>query len=184
MIPHLLEAWQVFLLYLIPGGGGIPAGLVLAQQKGVTWPESMVLYFISVVIKACWVEMVIILFVYFARHSRRIARFVAAMRESTRTMVERFGFQPSRLTLVMISFGVDPITGRSAALAAGHGFVSGWMLAIAGDMIFFSVIMISTYALNGILGNGTLSAVIVTIAIVFGPALFRRVRARFSRKPD
>jgi len=39
--------------------------------------------------------------------------------------------------LVMIAFGVDPMTGRATALAAGHGFVTGWALAIAGDMLYF-----------------------------------------------
>ena len=38
-------------------------------------------------------------------------------------------------TLVMIAFGVDPMTGRAAALANGHGFVTGWAIAIAGDML-------------------------------------------------
>lgn len=31
--------------------------------------------------------------------------------------------------LVMIAFGVDPMTGRPTALAAGHGFLVGWAVA-------------------------------------------------------
>src|SRR6478735_8661325 len=100
MIAHLLEAWQVFLLYLIPVGGGIPAGLVLAQSRGVTWPESMVLYFISDVVQACIVELLIVLFVFFSRYSLTLARFVAALRESTARTVAKY-VAPNRLTLVM-----------------------------------------------------------------------------------
>ena len=48
----------------------------------------------------------------------------------------------------MISFGVDPMTGRASAHAAGHGFITGWAIAIAGDMIYFAVIAVTTLKLN------------------------------------
>ena len=82
----------------------------------------------------------------------------------------------------MISFGVDPMTGRAAALGAGYGFIGGWLIAIAGDMIFFVILMVSTLWLNSVLGDGTWAAVII-MAVMFGvPMLWRWFRAR-SKSP-
>jgi hypothetical protein len=79
----------------------------------------------------------------------------------------------------MIAFGVDPITGRAATVAAGHGFLSGWTLAIIGDMFFFLVLMSSTLWLNNILGDGTWTAIIVMVGMMVLPGLIRRVRDRW-----
>jgi hypothetical protein len=70
------------------------------------------------------------------------------------------------------------MSGRVATHAAGYKFVTGWALAICGDMIFFSVIMASTLWLNNILGDGTWAAVIIMIAMIAVPALIRRLRRR------
>jgi hypothetical protein len=178
-----LNFWHVFLLFLIPVGGGIPAGLVLAQSRGIPWLVTMILYFFSDIVQAMVFECVVVAFAFGAKHSPGLARFITALKLSTQKTISRFGLTPGPFTLVMIAFGVDPMTGRTAALAAGHGFVTGWMLAIAGDMIFFTVIMVSTLALNSVLGDGTWTAVIITIAMLAVPALIRRVRDR-SRSVD
>ena len=78
--------------------------------------------------------------------------------------------------LVMIAFGVDPMTGRAAAKAAGHGFLAGWTVAIAGDMIFFSIVAASTLCLNSVLGDGTWTAIIIMFAMMFIPPLIRRFK--------
>lgn len=174
---EMQNAWQVFLLYLIPVGGGIPAGLMLAQAKGIIWPESTVLYFFSDIVQALIFETVVVIFLFGARFSIFLHKLVAHMRLSTQMTIAKYGLTPGPFALIMIAFGVDPITGRTAAFTAGHGFFTGWMLAIAGDMIFFSVIMVSTYALNGILGDGTWTAVIITACMLLGPWLFRKIKA-------
>ena len=84
--------------------------------------------------------------------------------------------KPGPWTLIMIAFGVDPMTGRAAAYAAGHGFFAGWAIAIAGDMIFFTVIMASTIWLNGIFGNSTLTAVVILICMFGLPPLVQRFK--------
>ncbi len=85
--------------------------------------------------------------------------------------------------LIMIAFGVDPMTGRAAALAQGHGFITGWAVAIAGDMIFFSLIMASTLWLNDYLGDGTWAAVIIMMLMLVIPPLIRRLFAKNSNRP-
>src|SRR4051812_38398335 len=52
----LSNAWDVFMLFLIPVGGGIPAGVLLARSRSIEWPEMMILYFFSDLILACLFE--------------------------------------------------------------------------------------------------------------------------------
>lgn len=84
------------------------------------------------------------------------------------------------MALIGISFSVDPMTGRAVAKAAGHGFLSGWAIAICGDMFFFLVIMSSTLWLSHVLGDGTAAVIIVMLAMIFGPSIFRKIKAKFS----
>ncbi len=160
--------WDVLLVFLIPFGGGIPAGVILAQQKGLAWPWMMVLYFISDIILAFVFEGLIRLLIRGKIHD--------AFEQATHRLTARFGATPGPFALIMISFGVDPMTGRTAALMAGHGFVTGWMIAIAGDMIYFTVLMISTLWLNEWLGDGTWAVVIVMVAMIVIPWAIRKLR--------
>ncbi len=85
------------------------------------------------------------------------------------------------LALITVAFGVDPMTGRAVAAAVGHGFILGWMFAIAGDMIYFGLIMASTLWLNNILGDGTWTTVIILVLMMVVPSLIPRFRQLSSR---
>ena len=183
-IGWLPGAWEVLVLFLIPVGGGIPAGVLLARTKGFDWQAMLALYFVSDVILACVFEPLMLLFIRAGRHSAFFARFNAALKMSTQKTILRYGVNLGPFALIMISFGVDPMTGRSVAFANGHRFISGWSLAIIGDMIFFSVLMVSTLWLNNILGDGTWTAIIITVAMIAVPALIRRVREQWKTKPS
>jgi hypothetical protein len=78
----------------------------------------------------------------------------------------------------MIAFGVDPMTGRATALAAGHGFLAGWAIAIAGDMLYFAVIALTTLKLNAYIKDPNTTMVIVLAAMFCLPILIRRLRSR------
>ena len=170
------SAWQVLLLFTVPIGGGIPAGVVLAQKRGLAWPLMLLLYFISDLILACVFEPLLLLFVRASKRSHRISRFRDAFAKSMSHTIARYGMKPRPLSLVMITFGTDPMTGRSVALAAGHGFLSGWALTIMGDMLFFTVVMASTIWLNGVLGDGTATTIIIMVAILALPPAWRWLR--------
>jgi hypothetical protein len=178
MTPTLKNAWDVFLLFAVPIGGGIPAGVILAKSRGFEWQVMCGLYFLSDVALACVFEPLMKLFIYAGTRVDFIAHFNATMKKMTAHSVARFGINHGPFSLVMIAFGVDPMTGRAVAYAAGHGFFTGWAIAIAGDMIFFTIIMASTLWLNGILGDGTLTAIIIMVAMMVIPALIRRIRAK------
>ena len=172
------NAWAVFLLFSIPIGGGIPAGVLLAQSRGLTWPVMTLLYLLSDIVLACWFEPMVKLMVLGGKRSPFLARFNQALKQSMQQTISKYGINPHPFTLIVVAFGVDPMTGRTAALAAGHGFISGWTLAILGDMIFFSVLMASTLWLHHILGDGTWTAVIIMVLMIGVPALVKKIRNR------
>lgn len=170
------QLWEVLLLFTIPIGGGIPAGVVLASKYAFGWPIMCGLYFISDVILACVFEPLMVLFLRHSERSPFLLRFRQALAQSTSQTVGRFSLSPGPFSLVMITFGTDPMTGRSVTKAVGHGFFAGWTLTILGDMLYFSVIMASTLWLNNILGDGTWAAVIVMVAMVAIPTIIRKLR--------
>ena len=78
----------------------------------------------------------------------------------------------------MIAFGVDPMTGRATALAAGHGFLAGWAFAIAGDMLYFAVIALATLRLNSYFQDPNTTMLIVLGVMFVVPILIRYFRSR------
>lgn len=178
---NLKSMWEVFLLFLVPIGGGIPGGVVLAQSRGIAWPVMMLLYLASDIVLACLFEPILWLVILASTRSPLLARWIALIRQSMNQTIAKYGTKPGLFTLVMISFGIDPMTGRTAARAAGHRFISGWAVAIAGDMVFFMIIMASSLWLNNMLGDGTKTAVIIMIAMIVIPILLRRLRKLWKR---
>ena len=171
-------AWGVLGLFCIPIGGGIPAGVLLGKARGIPWPALEALYFVSDVLLACTFEPVLRLFVLLGRRSPVVKRVADAVRVVVRTSAAKYGSAAGPLALIGIAFGVDPMTGRAAAHAAGHGFVAGWAIAIAGDMLYFTVIMVSTLWLGSIIGDGTIVTVIILALMFAVPAAIRKLRAR------
>jgi len=177
LIPYTLsQLSDVFLLFAIPVGGGIPAGVLLAKKYGIDWITMSALYFISDIMLAILFEPMMLVFIAFAKRSPFLTKLREAFQHSTNRTIASYGTSPGPLMLVMIAFGVDPMTGRAAAKAAGHGFITGWAIAITGDMFFFGVIAVSTLCLNSVLGDGTWTAVIIMLAMLGIPALIKRIR--------
>lgn len=175
------NAWDVFMLFAIPIGGGIPAGVVLAKSRGLTWPFMMALYFLSDVALACVFEPLMLGVIAAGKRYVFLGRFNEAMRHSMNRSILRYGTTLGPLSLVMIAFGVDPMTGRAVAKASGHDFVTGWLIAIAGDMIYFTMLMVSTIWLNNALGDGTWTTVVMLGVMFILPPIFQRLR---KRQPD
>jgi hypothetical protein len=170
--------WGVLWLFLIPIGGGIPAGVLLARNRAIGWPAMEVLYFISDAILACLFEPLMLFVIKKSRNIPRLARATEAVRLSMKKTTELYGTTGGPFTLILIAFGVDPMTGRAAAHAAGHGFLSGWMLAITGDMIYFTLIMASTLWLNSILGDGRVTTIVILVLMFVVPVLIRKWKNR------
>ena len=174
------SAWEVFMLFVIPIGGRIPAGVLLASKRGIGWAVMLILYFLSDVVLALAFEPLMLLVIRAGKYSAFFARFNEAVKKSTAKTIANYGTRLRPHTLVAISFGIDPMTGRAATVAAGHGFVAGWMLAILGDMLFFALLMVSTLWLHNILGDGTWATVGILVVMTLVPYLVRRIRERFN----
>ncbi len=145
----LMGLLAVLGLFLIPIGGGIPAGVLLARKVGLAWPVTAGLYFVSDVILAFAFEPILRLLVVIGRRIPLLARLAVAMQIAMERLAAQYGGHAAGpFTLVMIAFGVDPMTGRAAALANGHGFLAGWSIAIAGDMLYYAVVAFTTLRLN------------------------------------
>lgn len=168
---------EVLTIFLIPFGGGIPAGVVLAQARGLEWPLMMLLYFISDLILACVFEPIMHMFIRKMEKTPRLKLFMEEYKKSLIKSGIKLSSHAGPFSLIGVSIGVDPMTGRVAAKTAGHGFISGWAIAITGDMIFFSLIMASTLWLNNLLGNGALTAIIIMIAMIGLPMLIDKIRS-------
>lgn len=172
----------VLLLFLIPVGGGIPAGVLLAQAKGLPWEAAAGLYLLSDVILALAFEPLLRGFVLLARRVPFLARFGAAMKEAMARSAASFAPGAGPVALVLVAFGVDPMTGRSAALAAGHGFLAGWAIAITGDMLYYAAVAASTLRLNAYLKSPEVTVWIILLAMLLLPGLVRRLRTGFARR--
>lgn len=167
------DALDVFTLFIIPFGGGIPAGVVLGANRGLPWFELMFLYFIS----DCCLAVIFDPLMHKVRKSEAFAKINPKIKTDYIKNMERFGFKPNPFSLIVFTFGSDPMTGRVATFLVGHRFLTGWALVIAGDMIFFTVVMVSTLYLKSLLGDGTIAAVIVMVVLLGVPALWRKLRA-------
>ena len=168
--------WQVFLLFAVPVGGGIPAGVLLAQKNGFGWLMMTLIYFLSDIALACVFEPAMMLLATASKKSPFLAKMRESFKRSTERTIAGYGAKPGPFLLITIAFGVDPMTGRAAALAAGHSFLSGWTVSIIGDMLFFALVAVSTICLDNILGDGTWTAVIIMIAMMVIPPIVRRFK--------
>lgn len=174
----------VLLLFLVPVGGGIPAGVLMARDRGVVWPVMMGLYLVSDVILAFVFEPMLRALIAVFRLFPPLRAFGRRVRTLLNRTTARYGTASGPFALVLVSFGVDPMTGRAAATAAGHGFLSGWAIAIAGDMLYFTVLMVSTLWLNSVIGDERLTIFAMIGVMIVLPSLIRRWNERDARPAD
>jgi len=169
------------MLFLIPVGGGIPAGVLLAERTGLAWPVTAVLYFVSDVILAFAFEPILRLLAAVGRRVHFLAKMGDAMAASMERVAAHYGGRAAGpFTLVMIAFGVDPMTGRAAAMAKGHGFAAGWAVAIAGDMLYYAVVAMTTLRLNAYVKDPNTAMLIVLVGMLVVPLAVRRAKHLFA----
>ncbi|WP_338045600.1 hypothetical protein [Oryzomonas japonica] len=177
LVPSAAVMLPVLKLFVIPVGGGIPAGVMLANAKGLAWPITTLLYLVSDLALALVFEPVLRLLALVCGKIPLLARFGNVLKAAMARSAAHFGGTGAGpITLVMIAFGVDPMTGRASALAAGHGFLAGWAFAIAGDMLYFAVIALTTLRLNSYFHDPNTTMLIVLAAMFVVPMLVRRFR--------
>ncbi len=162
----LTNATQIFSLFIIPIGGGIPAGVILAKNRGVVWQITTLIYLCSDILLAFVFEQLLLYFIRKSNDSKFLKAFGQAYKANLNKVGFKLGLKPTPLSFIILSFGADPMTSRTLSRSAGHGAIAGWAFAICGDMVFFGLIMVSTLLLNNIIGDGTWAAVIITAIII------------------
>jgi len=173
--------WRgVLLLFLVPVGGGIPGGVLLAHARGIAWPVMMGLYLVSDVILAFVFEPMLRLLAALGRSIPALGKVVKVMRQTAKQSAAQYGSTGGALALILVSFGVDPMTGRAAAAAAGHGFVPGWAIAITGDMFYFALLMTTTLWVGSAVGDDRITIGIMLVVMFVLPSLLKRWRKPVS----
>ncbi len=177
-LPDLWPAgvFGVFLIFVLPTVVGIPLGVIMGRDAGLSPLVMASLYFASDLVLAVTAEPMLAGLRWVSRRVWLLNRLGARLARLTETTGLQEGGVRGPLGLILVSFTVNPLAGRAAAAAAGHGFFSGWALAIIGDMIYFALIMASTLWISSVFGNDRLAIGVVLIVAFLAPILLRRLR--------
>lgn len=176
-------AFGVFLLFMFPVGGGIPFGVILARDSGLSPLETFGLFALSDVLGAVMSEPYVMLFRWLGRKVGWIGRIGERITRFTAAAGLADGGKRGPLGIILTSFTVSLMTGRAAAAAAGHGVIMGWTLAIIGDLFYFLVLMASTLWLSSVLGDERITVGIVLLGMWVVPMLIRKWRSRQQAAP-
>ena len=173
--------WGVLLLFWIPGGMGIPPGVLLGYHGGLGPIVMSVLYFLSDVVLASVFEPMLVILAALARRLPLLSRAGAAILAAiTRTMPA--GSASAPIGIALTAFGAGLPFGRALAAAAGFGLVTSWLFTIAGDMAYFGLGMSSTLWFDDLLGDPRMAAFAGLAVMFIVPALIRRWQGRASRE--
>jgi hypothetical protein len=166
----------VFLIFVTQIGLGIPSGVLRARDAGLSPLITASLYAASDVVLALTVEPMLILLRWLSARVDFIARLGSTLSRFSGATGLSDGKVRGPLGLILFSFAVAPAPARAASEAAGHGFISGWTLAIIGDMLYFTMIMASTLWVASIFGDDRLTVGAVLVGAWVLPMLIRRMR--------
>src|SRR5216684_594933 len=168
--------WGVFLIFVMPTVVGIPLGVIMARDAGLSPLLTAGLYFASDLVLAVTAEPMLALLRWVGKRVAVLGRLGNRLARLTESAGLKEEGVRGPLGLILVSFTVNPLAGRAAAAAAGHGFFSGWALAIVGDMAYFALIMASTLWISSVFGNDRLAIGVVLIVAFLAPILLRRLR--------
>ena len=171
-------AWGVFLVFVTQIGAGIPLGVIMARNAGINPVATAGLYLASDVVLAVTMEPILTALRWLGRRVDFIGRLGTRLARFSGAAGLQGGGVRGPLGLILFSFTVSPTAGRAASEAAGHGFVTGWTLAIIGDMGYFVMMMASTLWASSIFGDDRVAVGAVLIGTWLVPWAIRRVRRR------
>ncbi len=171
----------VFLIFVTQIGAGIPLGVIMARDAGIPPLVTAGLYFVSDLVLAVTTEPMLALLRWLGTRVAFIGRLGTRLARFTGSAGLQGGGARGPLGLILVSFTVSPLAGRAAGAAAGHGFFTGWALAIVGDMAYFALMMASTLWISSVFGDDRLAIGAVLIGPWLLPMLIRRLRRKSSR---
>src|SRR4051812_6873230 len=174
----------VFALFWSPVGPGIPAGVLLARHVPLHPAVTFLLYAASDVLAA------VVCHPLFSA-LRRAARHVPALRWVGERML-RFAMlgtrmpppqavepgaamAPALFRVATVGFGVDVYTAGMVANGIRVPRVVGWAAAIAGDLVWFAVLLATSLAAAAVADDDRVIGAVVLVAMLVIPPLARRI---------
>jgi hypothetical protein len=153
-------------------------GVLMARDSGLSPLATAGVYFVSDLLLAVTNEPFLALLRWLSKRIEVLARVGRIFGRLTGSAGLKEGGVRGPLGLILVSFMISMTTGRAAAAASGHGFFTGWGLAIIGDMAYFGLLMATTLWVSSIFGDDRLTIGAVLIATWVLPLVIRRLRRR------
>jgi hypothetical protein len=173
----------VFALFWAPVGPGIPAGVLLAQHLRIAPAFTVGLYLISDLFAAILLNPI---YSFLRKQGRRnptirnIGRCMLAVamfgtRRPSADDVHAGRLAPALLRIGTVGFGVDIYTAGALATGVPIPRVIGWTAAIAGDVLWFALLLGSSIAAAHVFDDERATAAVVVIVTLLGPSILRRI---------
>ena len=169
-------AMLVLALFFAPIGPGIPAGVLLARHVPLNPGVTFALYTVSDVVAAIVCTPV---FAFLRRHARRVRpirwlgqRMLALAMLGVRA--EREGFSATLPRIATVGFGVDVYTAGLLATSLRVPHLRGWAAAIAGDLVWFALLLATSLAAASIVDDDRFVLLVMVIAMIAIPRIARR----------
>jgi len=183
---RLLEAGQhfpggpvalVLALFFAPVGPGVPAGVLLARHVPLNPAFTFGLYALSDVLAAIVCHPV---FVLFGRHGRKLGpirslgRRVQSLAMLGVPPAAPGAATPALSRIATVGFGVDVYTAGLLATGLPVSPPLGWASAVAGDLVWFALLLGASVAAASVADDDRVVAVVIVVAMIAIPRLARR----------
>ena len=173
----------VFALFWSPVGPGIPAGVLLARHIPLNPAATFGLYAVTDLLGALVCHP---LFTLLRRHARRVrplhwigTRMMRLAMLGTRVPrpddVAARGIGPALFRVATIGFGVDVYSAGMVANGLPVPRLLGWAAAIAGDLVWFAVLLGTSIAAAAAIDDDRIVGAVVIVAMLVIPPLARRL---------
>jgi hypothetical protein len=184
----------VFALFWSPVGPGIPAGVLLARHIPLNPALTFTLYTMSDVFSAFVFGP---LFALLRRHGRRVPIIRRVGRKllsiaTTGVRVPRAAdidagrghTAPTLFRIATVGFGVDVYTAGALASGLPVPRVAGWASAIAGDLVWFALLLGASIGTAWFVDDDRVITLVVVLAMIVIPRIARRLFPALRNDPE
>jgi hypothetical protein len=173
----------VFLLFWAPVGPGIPAGVLLAHHLRIAPPVTFGLYAMSDALAALILNP---MYSWLRTHGRRIPAIrtigrrvlsfaMIGTRAPSADDLRDGRVAPALFRIATVGFGVDIYTAGALASGLPIARVPGWAAALAGDLVWFAILLASSIAAAHVFDDERWVAVVVLVVTFAVPPIARRI---------
>ena len=173
----------VFALFWAPVGPGIPAGVLLAHHLRISPPVTFGLYSLSDALAVLLLNPIYSWLRAAGRRvpvirtiGRRVLRVaMIGVRSPNPETVRSERLAPTLLRIATVGFGVDIYTAGALATGLPIPRLPGWAAAMAGDLLWFSLLLGASVATAQIVDDDRWVAIVVIAITLIVPSILRRI---------